>query len=41
MLGIRRFGELPHVRRAHVIAWRKMLEERGLGRQAAQDGERE
>ena len=32
MLGIRRFGELPLVRRAHVIAWRKMLEERGLGR---------
>ena len=31
MLGILRFGELPHVRRAHVIAWRKMLEERGLG----------
>ena len=31
MLGIRRFGELPLVRRAHVIAWRKMLEERGLG----------
>ena len=31
MLGIRRFGELPRVRRAHVIAWRKMLEARGLG----------
>ena len=31
MLGIRRFSELPGVRRAHVIAWRKMLEERGLG----------
>ena len=31
MLGIRRFGELRLVRRAHVIAWRKMLEERGLG----------
>ena len=31
MLGIRRFGELPLVRRAHVIAWRKMLEARGLG----------
>ena len=69
MLGIRHFGELPRVRRAHVIAWRKMLEARGLGpatkalgrllalplplqresrpresrlgRQAAQDGERE
>ena len=31
MLGIRRFDELPRVRRAHVIAWRKMLEARGLG----------
>ena len=31
MLGIRRFSELPRVRRAHVIAWRKMLEVRGLG----------
>ena len=31
MLGIRRFGELPLVRRAHVIAWRKMLEARDLG----------
>ena len=31
MLGIRHFGELPLVRRAHVIAWRKMLEARGLG----------
>ena len=31
MLGIRRFGELPRVRRAHVIAWRKMLEARALG----------
>ena len=31
MLGVRRFGELRLVRRAHVIAWRKMLEERGLG----------
>ena len=31
MLGIRRFGELRLVRRAHVIAWRKMLEARGLG----------
>ena len=31
MLGIRRFSKLPGVRRAHVIAWRKMLEERGLG----------
>ena len=29
--GVRRFGELPRVRRAHVIAWRKMLEARGLG----------
>ena len=31
MLGIRRFSELPGVRRAHVIAWRKMLEARDLG----------
>ena len=31
MLGVRRFGELRLVRRAHVIAWRKMLEARGLG----------
>ena len=31
LLGIRRFSELSGVRRAHVIAWRKMLEERGLG----------
>ena len=31
MLGIRSFDELPGVRRAHVIAWRKMLEARGLG----------
>ena len=31
MLGIRDFVELPLVRRAHVIAWRKMLEARGLG----------
>ena len=32
MLGIRRFSELPGVRRAHVIAWRKMLEEHGRPR---------
>ena len=32
MLGIRHFDEFPtDVRRAHVIAWRKMLEERDLG----------
>ena len=31
MLGVCRFSELPGVRRAHVIAWREMLEARGLG----------
>ncbi len=31
MLGVRRFASSDGVRRAHVIAWRKMLEARGLG----------
>jgi len=31
MLGIQHFDELRDVRRAHVIAWRKMLEARELG----------